>query len=192
MPQAQAGEQAVATFAGGCFWCVEHDFDAVEGVISTTSGYIGGHVQTPSYRQVSYGGTGHTEAVRIVYDPSQVSYAQLLKRFWIGIDPTTANAQFCDHGDQYRPEIFTHTSAQKKAALHSLENLKQSKPFKQPVVVAITDAETFFPAETYHQDYHHKNPVRYKYYRFRCGRDQRLEELWQGYDAEQLIKGLAS
>nr|CRH04326.1 Peptide methionine sulfoxide reductase msrA 2 [Candidatus Magnetococcus massalia] len=187
---ARAADKAVATFAGGCFWCVEHDFDPIKGVISTTSGYIGGQQESPTYKEVSKGGTGHTEAVQIIYDPAQVSYAQLLKRFWTGIDPTTPNAQFCDHGEQYRAEIFVHTPGQRAAAQKSLKNLKASKPFAQPIVVPITEASRFYPAETYHQDYAHKNPLRYNFYRFRCGRDHRLQELWQGYDAELLIKGI--
>jgi peptide-methionine (S)-S-oxide reductase len=167
-----------ATFAGGCFWCMEKPFDALEGVISTTSGYTGGHQQDPTYKQVSRGGTGHTEAVQIVYDPEQVSYAELLDVFWHNIDPTMANGQFCDMGNQYRSEIFYHDAEQQQLASGSKAALEELKPFPEPVVTAITAATTFYPAEDYHQDYYLKNPVRYKFYRYGCGRDQRLEQLW--------------
>jgi len=177
-PPAAAPEQAVATFAGGCFWCMEPPFDKLEGVISTTSGYTGGHQQDPTYKQVSRGGTGHTEAVQIVYEPSRVSYAELLDTFWHNIDPTMANGQFCDHGDQYRSEIFYHDETQRQQALASRQALDELKPFKAPVVTGITAASTFYPAEEYHQDYYQKNPLRYKFYRHGCGRDKRLEELW--------------
>ena len=168
----------IATFAGGCFWCMEPPFDKVEGVISTTSGYTGGHQLDPTYKQVSAGNTGHTEAIRIEYDPAKVSYENLLAVFWKNIDPTTADRQFCDHGSQYRSGIFYHNDEQKKAAEKSLEKLNQTKPFEDPVVTEITSASTFYPAEEYHQDYYQKNPLRYKYYRFACGRDKRLELLW--------------
>ena len=168
----------IATFAGGCFWCMEPPFDKIDGVISTTSGYIGGHQDNPSYEQVSAGTTGHTEAVRIEYEPEKISYQQLLAVFWKNIDPTTANRQFCDSGSQYRSGIFYHNEAQKNAADESLKALKQSKPFTAPVVTEITAASVFYPAEDYHQDYYLKNPLRYKYYRFACSRDNRLEELW--------------
>ncbi len=177
-PPAAAPVQAVATFAGGCFWCMEPPFDKLEGVISTTSGYTGGHQQDPTYKQVSRGGTGHTEAVQIVYEPSRVSYAELLDTFWHNIDPTMANGQFCDHGDQYRSEIFYHDETQRQQALASRQALDELKPFKAPVVTGITAASTFYPAEEYHQDYYQKNPLRYKFYRHGCGRDKRLEELW--------------
>ena len=167
-----------ATFAGGCFWCMEPPFDKLDGVISTTSGYTGGHQPDPTYKQVSAGTTGHTEAVRIVYDPDKISYDKLLEVFWRNIDPTTPNSQFCDHGSQYRSGIFYHDDAQKRAAEKSLRKLKQTKPFPEPVVTEITAAGAFYPAEDYHQDYYQKNPLRYKYYRFACGRDTRLEQLW--------------
>jgi peptide-methionine (S)-S-oxide reductase len=169
---------AVATFAGGCFWCVEADFDKVPGVISTTSGYIGGRLANPTYAQVSAGTTGHAEAVQIVFDPAQVSYAQLLQKFWRSIDPTTKDAQFCDKGSPYRSAIFTHDAAQASAAKASLEALQKTKPFSAPVVTQIEAAGPFYKAEDYHQDYYKKNPIRYRYYRASCGRDQRLEQLW--------------
>ena len=167
-----------ATFAGGCFWCMEPPYDKLDGVLSTTSGYIGGHQADPTYKQVSAGTTGHTEAVQIVYDPQKISYQQLLDVFWKNIDPTTPDRQFCDTGSQYRSGIFYHDDTQKRAAEESLRKLKQTKPFPEPVVTEITAAGTFYPAEDYHQDYYQKNPLRYKYYRFACGRDKRLEQLW--------------
>ncbi|UCB54241.1 MAG: peptide-methionine (S)-S-oxide reductase MsrA [Thiotrichales bacterium] len=168
----------IATFAGGCFWCMEPPFDKLDGVISTTSGYIGGHQENPSYKQVSAGSTGHTEAVQIEFDPAKVSYEQLLDVFWKNIDPTTADRQFCDSGSQYRPGIFYHDENQKSAAEQSLKQIEATKTFSDPVVTEITAASTFYPAEDYHQDYYQKNPLRYKYYRFACGRDKRLEMLW--------------
>ena len=170
--------QAVATFAGGCFWCMEPPFDKLEGVISTTSGYTGGHKKNPTYKEVSSGGTGHAEAVQVIYDPDKVSYQKLLEVFWHNIDPTTPNRQFCDHGNQYRSEIFYHNDEQKTLAEDSRAELEQNKPFKQKIVTKITAASEFYPAEEYHQDYYMKNPIRYKYYRFGCGRDKRLEQLW--------------
>ena len=172
------GPTAVATFAGGCFWCVEADFDKVAGVLSTSSGYIGGTVANPNYEQVSAGNTGHAEAVQIVFDPAKVSYEQLLEKFWRSIDPTTPNAQFCDKGSPYRSAIFTHGAAQASAAKASLAALEKNKPFPAAVVTQIEVAGPFYKAEDYHQDYYKKNPIRYKYYRFSCGRDQRLEQLW--------------
>ena len=168
----------IATFAGGCFWCMEPPFDKLDGVLSTTSGYIGGHKADPTYQQVSAGGTGHTEAVQIKYDPAIISYTELLTVFWKNIDPTTSDRQFCDRGSQYRPGVFYHDEAQKIAAEKSLQSIRQSKTFDEPIVTEITAASTFYPAEDYHQDYYQKKPLRYKYYRFACGRDQRLEELW--------------
>jgi peptide-methionine (S)-S-oxide reductase len=167
-----------ATFAGGCFWCVEADFDKVVGVISTTSGYIGGSVAKPTYVQVSAGRSGHAEAVEIVFDPRQVRYEQLLSYFWRTIDPTTLDRQFCDVGSPYRTAIFTHGPAQAAAAQASLAALEKSKPFKEPIVTTIAAAGTFYPAEDYHQDYYKKNPLRYQYYRASCGRDLRLAQLW--------------
>ena len=169
---------SVATFAGGCFWCMEPPFDKLEGVISTTSGYTGGQKTNPTYKEVSAGVTGHTEAVQIVYDPNKVSYQKLLDIFWHNIDPTTPNRQFCDKGNQYRTGIFYHDADQKKLAEESKSALEQNKPFKQKIVTEITVASKFYAAEEYHQDYYQKNPIRYKFYRHGCGRDNRLEELW--------------
>ena len=168
----------IATFAGGCFWCVEHAFDEIEGVISTTSGYIGGHKENPTYDEVSQGGTGHAEAVQVVYDPQKVSYQKLLEIFWHNIDPTTPNRQFCDVGSQYRSVVFYHDDTQKELVERSRAALEESKPFKESIVTEIVAAGKFYPAEEYHQNYHQKNPIRYKFYRYSCGRDQRLEELW--------------
>ena len=173
--------QATAIFGGGCFWCVEADFDKVPGVLSTTSGYIGGSVPNPTYEQVSAGGTGHAEVVRVVYDPSKVSYRDLLAFFWRNIDPLTANAQFCDRGSQYRSAIFYLDDEQKRLAEASKAEMAQRfKP--RPVVTEIAPAMEFYPAEDYHQDYYRKNELKYKFYRWSCGRDARLEEVW-GADA---------
>jgi peptide-methionine (S)-S-oxide reductase len=173
---AEPQRSAIATFAGGCFWCVEADFDKVDGVISTTSGYTGGHTANPSYEQVSHGGTGHVEAVEIVYDPAKVSYKKLLDVFWHNIDPLAKDRQFCDHGDQYRSAIFYHDEEQR--ALAEASKAAVEKRFEQPVATQIVPAGAFYKAEEYHQDYYKKNPIRYKFYRFNCGRDARLEELW--------------
>lgn len=169
---------AKATFAGGCFWCMEAPFDKLEGVISTTSGYTGGHTKNPTYKQTSSGKTGHTEAVQIIYDPRKVSYEKLLNVFWHNIDPTTPDKQFCDRGNQYRSEIFYHNEEQKRLADASKATLNKSKLFKAPIVTQVTQASTFYAAEDYHQDYYKKNPIRYRYYRYGCGRDKRLEQLW--------------
>ena len=169
---------ATATFAGGCFWCTEADFDKVPGVISTTSGYTGGTVANPTYQQVSAKTTGHAEAVQIVFDPAKVSYEQLLAKYWTSIDPTTRDRQFCDAGTPYRTAIFANDAAQLVAARKSLADLNKSKPFKDPIVTQIVPASAFYPAEAYHQDYHVKNPLRYNYYRSSCGRDARLQQLW--------------
>ncbi|MFN2383712.1 MAG: peptide-methionine (S)-S-oxide reductase MsrA [Gemmatimonadota bacterium] len=167
-----------ATFAGGCFWCVEQVFDEVPGVVSTRSGYTGGRTANPTYEQVSAGGTGHAEAVEVIFDPDRVSYEKLLTIFWHNIDPTTPDRQFCDHGDSYRAVIFTRGGGQYQAAMASKRALDRNKPFPQPIVTEIVPATTFYPAEEYHQDYHHKNPIRYTFYKWNCGRQQRLEELW--------------
>jgi peptide-methionine (S)-S-oxide reductase len=169
---------AKATFAGGCFWCVEADFDKIDGVLSTLSGYIGGKVDKPTYEQVSAGRTGHTEAVEIVYDPKRVSYERLVAYFWHTIDPTVKDRQFCDVGSQYRTGIFYHDEAQRRIAEASKATLEKSKPFPQHIVTEIAAATTFYPAEEYHQDYYKKNPIRYTYYRNGCGRDARLKQLW--------------
>lgn len=174
---AKAGT-AVATFAGGCFWCMEGPFDSIDGVISTTSGYIGGTKKNPTYKEVSSGSTGHTEAVQVAYNPAKVSYEKLLDVFWHNIDPTAKNQQFCDVGSQYRSGIFYQDETQKKAAEASKAALDKAKPFKGTIVTEITAATTFYPAEDYHQDYYLKNPVRYRFYRQGCGRDARLKELW--------------
>jgi len=178
---APAGAQpnlAKATFAGGCFWCMEHPYDELDGVVSTTSGYIGGHKANPTYREVSSGTTGHAEAVEVVYDPRKISYEKLLEVFWMNVDPTDAGGQFCDRGSQYRTGIFYYTDEQKRLAEASKAALAKSKPFKEPLVTEITKAATFYPAEEYHQDYYLKNPARYKFYRTGCGRDARLKALW--------------
>jgi peptide-methionine (S)-S-oxide reductase len=167
---------ATAIFAGGCFWCVEADFDKVAGVISTTSGYIGGRSPNPSYESVSRGGTGHAEAVEIVYDPAKVTYEKLVDVFWHNIDPLVKDRQFCDHGDQYRSAIFYRGDDQRRVAEAS--KVAVQARFKQPVQTEIVAAGPFYKAEDYHQDYYLKNPVRYKFYRYNCGRDARLEELW--------------
>jgi peptide-methionine (S)-S-oxide reductase len=176
--QTPAPPLATATFAGGCFWCVEADFDKVDGVVSTTSGYTGGTVVNPTYEQVSAGTTGHAEAVEVVFDPRKVSYEKLLDVFWHSVDPTVVNRQFCDVGSQYRTAIFVHDEAQRRAAEASKAALQRSKPFAQPIVTPIETATAFYPAEEYHQDYYRKNPIRYLYYRASCGRDARLKELW--------------
>lgn len=173
----QTSDQA-ALFAGGCFWCMEADFDKVTGVTETISGYIGGHVKNPNYEQISAGNTGHTEAVQVRFDPDKVSYEQLLEVFWRNIDPTVKNKQFCDRGNQYRAEIFYQNSQQKQWAEQSKTRLNQTKPFNEPIVTEITAASVFYAAEDYHQDFHTKNPLRYKFYRYNCGRDKRLQQLW--------------
>ena len=169
---------AKAVFAGGCFWCVESDFDKVPGVLSTISGYTGGRTLNPTYEQVSSHNTGHAEVVEIVFDPAKVSYAQLVEHFWRTIDPTTKDQQFCDRGSPYRSAIFAVNAEQLKVAQASKAALEKSKPFKEPVVTEVLLASTVYPAEDYHQDYYKKNPVRYKYYRASCGRDARLQQLW--------------
>lgn len=174
---ASAGE-AVAIFAGGCFWCMEPPYDKTEGVIDTVSGYTGGELANPSYRQVSSGTTGHIEAVKIVYDPEKVSYEKLLHIFWRNIDPFRANAQFCDEGPQYRSAIFPQDEAQREAAEKSKADLEATGRFTRPIATEILDAAPFYPAEDYHQDYYKKNPNRYAYYRWSCGRDARLEQIW--------------
>jgi peptide-methionine (S)-S-oxide reductase len=169
---------AVATFAGGCFWCMEEVYDAVPGVISTTSGYMGGSKKNPTYEEVSAGVTGHAEVVQVVYDPAKVSYVRLLEAFWRNIDPTVKDRQFCDAGSQYRTGIFVHDDEQRRAAEASKAAVDKSKPFREPIVTPIVNAGEFYPAEAYHQDYHLRNPVRYKYYKTGCGREARLQQLW--------------
>jgi peptide-methionine (S)-S-oxide reductase len=173
---------ATATFAGGCFWCMESPFDKLDGVASVTAGYTGGSRPNPTYQQVSAGSTGHAEAVEIKYDPGKIGYAKLLDVFWHNIDPVTPNAQFCDHGNQYRSAIFYHDEEQKRLAEASKAELAKSGRFHQSIVTEVVPAATFWPAEDYHQHYYLKNPIRYKFYRTSCGRDRRLEELWGRQD----------
>lgn len=177
-PLSPAASTARAIFAGGCFWCVESDFDKVPGVLSTTSGYTGGRTPNPTYEQVSSHSTGHAEVVEIVFDPARVSYAQLVEHFWRTIDPTTKDQQFCDRGSPYRTAIFAMNAEQLKVAQSSKAALEKTKPFKEPIVTEVLLVGTFYPAEDYHQDYYKKNPLRYKYYRTSCGRDARLQQLW--------------
>jgi len=183
-PGPARGESALkeATFAGGCFWCMEGPFDKLEGVISTTSGYTGGGKKDPTYEEVSAGGTGHAESVRVVYDPAKVSYERLLDVFWHNIDPLARERQFCDAGNQYRSAIFYHDEAQRLAATTSRSALEASGRLKGQIATQVVPAGEFWPAEEYHQDYYKKNPIRYKYYRGGCGRDARLKEIW-GPDA---------
>ena len=171
-------EEQTATFAGGCFWCSESDFEKLDGVISVTSGYIGGHLKNPTYKQVSSGKSGHTEGVQIIFDSQTISYATLLEHFWKSIDPIDDGGQFCDRGQQYRSEIFYHSEEQQQAAEKSRETLDGSGELGAPVATKITAASIFYAAEDYHQDYYLKNPLRYNYYRWGCGRDKRLEALW--------------
>ena len=181
LPQPTAG-QAVATFAGGCFWCVESDFDHVPGVVSTTSGYTGGTVANPDYEQVSGGGTGHAELVQVIYDTSKVTYAQLLDYFWHHIDPTVKDRQFCDYGHQYRTAIFVHNDEERKLAEESKKKVEAQ--LKVPIYTEIDKAGSFYPAEEYHQDFYVKNPTKYKFYRWNCGRDQRIEQIWGAHKGE--------
>jgi peptide-methionine (S)-S-oxide reductase len=173
---AARAEQAIATFAGGCFWCMEPPFEALEGVASATSGYTGGSKPSPTYEEVSAGATGHAEAVEIAYDPAVVSYEKLLQVFWRNVDPTAENRQFCDVGSQYRSAIFVHDAAQREAAERTLAEVE--KQLGVPVKTQIADAAPFYRAEDYHQDYAARNPIRYNFYRYQCGRDARLREVW--------------
>jgi len=167
-----------ATFAGGCFWCMESPFDKLDGVLSVTVGYTGGQTQNPTYEQVSAGGTGHAESVQIRFDPARIGYGRLLEVYWHNIDPTVKDRQFCDAGHQYRSAIFYHGEEQHRVALKSREALERSKPFAEAIQTEIVPAGAFYPAEEYHQHYYKKNPLRYKFYRSGCGRDRRLHELW--------------
>lgn len=171
-------ESETAIFAGGCFWCMEPPFDKLDGVISTTSGYTAGDKKNPTYKEVSAGSTGHTEAIEIKYDPEKISYTELLNVFWKNIDPVAVDRQFCDAGSQYRAGIYYLDATQEAEAKRSLQALKDNKPFAGEITTEILPASKFYPAEDYHQDYYQKNPLRYKYYRFACGRDQRLQEIW--------------
>ena|SRR5690348_17980953 len=177
-PTVASGSLAKAYFAGGCFWCMEEAFEKVNGVLEAVSGYMGGTVKNPSYEEVSAGKTGHAESVEVRYDPAKVTYAQLLEAFWRNIDPVTPDAQFCDHGNQYRAAIFYQSEEEKGVAEESRRSIEQSKRFSTPIVTQVTAASEFYPAEEYHQDFYKKNPVRYKFYKFTCGREQRLETLW--------------
>ncbi len=174
----RAGDTEVATFAGGCFWCMEPPFDKLPGVLSTTSGYTGGPEKYPTYKEVSSGNTGHTESIQIRYDPDEITYEQLVFVFWQNIDPTQADGQFCDRGTQYRTAIFYHDDDQKAVAEATHADLAASRRFNQPIVTEIVEADTFYPAEEYHQDFYQKNPKHYKSYRSGCGRDRRLQQLW--------------
>ena len=174
----QADAPAKAYFAGGCFWCMEEAFEQVDGVRGVISGYMGGSVAAPTYEEVSAGRTGHAESVEVIYDPATVPYHTLLEVFWRNVDPVTANAQFCDHGSQYRAAIFYGSDEEKRQAEESKQALEQAKRFSQPIVTQIVKASTFYTAEEYHQDFYKKNPIRYKYYKFSCGRAQRLAVLW--------------
>lgn len=178
--QAPASTQSteVATFAGGCFWCVEADFDKVEGVVSTVSGFMGGKTPNPTYKEVTFGSTGHLEVVQVTFDPAKVSYQKLVDHFWRTIDPYDASGQFCDRGESYTTAIFTHTPEQKKIAEDSKAKLAKDGTVKQPIATSVRDAGPFTAAEDYHQDFHTKNPARYKFYRYGCGRDARLESIW--------------
>ncbi len=167
---------AKATFAGGCFWCMEPPFDKLDGVISTTAGYTGGRKKNPTYEEVSAGGTGHAESVEVLYDPARISYGKLLEVFWRNVDPLTPNRQFCDGGNQYRTAIFYHDENQRRLAEESKRGLEKARGWR--IVTEIVPAGVFYPAEEYHQSYYKKNPVRYKIYRLNCGRDKRLGELW--------------
>ncbi len=167
-----------ATFAGGCFWCMESPFDKLTGVVSVTVGYTGGQMKNPTYKEVSAGGTGHAEAVQILYDPGKIAYEKLLDVFWHNIDPTVTDRQFCDVGNQYRSAIFYHTVEQRRLAEQSKGTLQKTKPFRDPIVTEIVPASEYYLAEEYHQHYYKKNPLRYQYYRTGCGRDRRLKELW--------------
>jgi peptide-methionine (S)-S-oxide reductase len=180
-----AQERARATFAGGCFWCMEPPYDKLDGVISTTSGYAGGTVPNPTYQQVISGNTGHLEVMQVVYDPSKISYEELLEVFWPNIDPTDGGGQFCDRGEQYTTAIFYHDDEQRRLAEASLEEVRNSTDFSMPIVTDIRPLETFYPAEDYHQDYYIKNGLQYRFYRTACGRDARLDQLW-GAETEKI------
>jgi len=167
-----------AYFAGGCFWCVEKDFDHVEGVVETVSGYTGGTVDNPTYKQVSKEDTGHYEAVKVVYDPTVVSYSELVEYFWRTVDPTDDGGQFCDRGHSYKTAIFVSSDEERRIAETSKSAIDSSGVLDTPIVTPILDAKSFWKAEEYHQDYYKKSPLRYNYYRRACGRDARVEQVW--------------
>ncbi|HXN86778.1 MAG TPA: peptide-methionine (S)-S-oxide reductase MsrA [Candidatus Binataceae bacterium] len=167
-----------ATFAGGCFWCMQYAFDHVPGVVATTVGYTGGTKNNPTYEEVGSGTTGHSESIEVTFDPSKTSYRKLLDVFWHNVDPTTHDREFCDVGNEYNAIIFFHDADQEREARESEAEIEKTKPFKDPIVAQIVPASTFYPAEEYHQKYYLKNPVRYKFYHYNCGRAQRLRELW--------------
>jgi len=177
-PAAGDRQLGKATFAGGCFWCMEEVFEGVDGVVSATSGYTGGHQRNRAYEEVSAGETGHAESVEVIYDPSKITYTKLLEFYWRNIDPTDPRGQFCDKGTQYRSAIFYHDETQKRLAEESKNAVEKSKPFRGPILTEIVPASQFYPAEEYHQNFSQKNPLRYKLYKYNCGRAQRLQELW--------------
>ncbi len=174
----KAANVETAILAGGCFWCIESDYEKLDGVLDVVSGYTGGEIINPTYKQVSSGKSGHIEVVKVTYDAERISYSEILDYFWRHIDPTRDDGQFCDRGPQYRPAIFYQDERQHQAALASRKQIAQSKPFPEPLKVELIQATTFYLAEDYHQDYYKKNPIRYKFYRLNCGRDKRVEELW--------------
>jgi peptide-methionine (S)-S-oxide reductase len=176
--RAESAPLATATFAGGCFWCMQPVFDGLPGVVSTRVGYTGGRKKNPTYEEVSGGGTGHAESIEVTYDPRKTSYRNLLNVFWHNVDPTTREREFCDVGHQYRTAIFFHSPEQGTEARASKAALEKTKPFKAPIVTEIVPASMFYPAEDYHEEFYRKNPVRYRFYRYACGRDQRLRDLW--------------
>ena len=179
-PQGETAAKPLATavFAGGCFWCVESDFDKVDGVVETISGYTGGTLTNPTYKQVSYEETGHYEAVKVTYDPDQVSYETLVSYFFRHVDPTDPNGQFCDKGDSYRTAVFVENADERATAEGEIVEIEASGVLGKPVVTPVLDAGTFWPAENYHQNYYKKNPLKYRYYRTACGRDARVRKLW--------------
>ena len=176
----ELGEYEIAIFAGGCFWCMEPPYDELDGIITTIAGYTGGNLRNPSYGEVSAGNSGHTEAIKIRYNPKKITYQKLLEVFWVNIDPTAVNRQFCDNGSQYRTAIFYQNDIQKKLAKASKQSLINSGRFKH-IATEIHPISIFYPAEEYHQDYYRKNPLQYKFYRYNCGRDRRLKELWNNH-----------
>jgi peptide-methionine (S)-S-oxide reductase len=176
--QARTDQYPTAIFAGGCFWCMEADFEKLPGVVDVVSGYSGGKLKDPTYEQVSSGATGHLEVVEVSYDPKQIDYSRLLDYYWRHIDPTRDDGQFCDQGAQYRPAIFYQGEEQKRLVEASHAKIEQTKPFTDEIRVELSQAGPFYPAEAYHQDYYKKNPIRYRFYRYSCGRDERVKQLW--------------